>query len=105
MTDTRLKSGSVLDANRDAVGTKVTLQVYATRYAYSLDDRVAWVSARGQFQWRAPGTTTWTALKDVLTDSYGRYSYTYTISSTREYRAYFPSVSNVFGHSSNLRTS
>lgn len=90
----KVGSWSRLTATR--AGRKVTLNVAAARYAASLDRFVPWAAASGQLQYKAPGTTRWIPLKSVKTTAGGRYTYSYTMATTRDYRVYFPATSLIW---------
>ncbi|GAA2035343.1 hypothetical protein GCM10009740_27820 [Terrabacter terrae] len=96
--DVRLGGWSGLTATRS--GAKVTVTTSAARYAYSLDKFVPWTGVRGTVQYKAPTATTWTSLKYVYPASNGRYTFSYTMSSTRDYRVVFPDTTLIWGHTS-----
>ena len=96
--DVRLGSWSGLTATRS--GSRVTLATSTARYAYTVDKFVPWTNVRGTLQYKAPTGTTWTSLKYVYPASNGRFSYTYTTTSTRDYRVVFPDASVIWGHTS-----
>ncbi|MGO4598110.1 hypothetical protein [Terrabacter sp. 2RAF25] len=96
--DVRLGGWSGLTATR--LGTRLTLTVSAARYAYSLDKFVPWVNVRGTLQYKAPTAKTWTGLKYVYPGSNGRYSFTYSTSSIRDYRVVFADTPVIWGHTS-----
>lgn len=83
-TDVRVGSAGTVVARR--VGSKVTIATRSTRYWTSTHTFGPWYKAVGVIQYRTPGTTVWRSLKDVAADGYGRYAYTYTASSRRDYR-------------------
>ena len=84
VTDVRLASYSRITPTR--TGTKVNLKTLANRWWGDGDKFIGFASARGQIQYRTPGTTTWRGLKDVYSSSTGTYSYTYNTTLTRDYR-------------------
>ena len=84
VTDVRLASYSRITPTR--TGTKVNLKTLANRWWGNGDKFIGYASARGQIQYRTPGTTTWHSLKDVYSSSTGTYSYTYNTTLTRDYR-------------------
>ncbi|WP_328990013.1 hypothetical protein OG394_27610 [Kribbella sp. NBC_01245] len=86
----KVSSWSRLTATR--AGRKVTLTAAAARYAASLDRFVPWAGASGQLQYKAPGATRWIPLKSVKTTAGGRYTYSYLMATTRDYRVYFPAT-------------
>ncbi|WP_374970032.1 hypothetical protein [Terrabacter sp. BE26] len=96
--DVRLGSWSGLTATRS--GSKVTITTSAARYAPSADKFVPWTGVRGTVQYKAPTATTWTSLKYVYPASNGRYTFSYTMSSTRDYRVVFPDTTLIWGHTS-----
>jgi hypothetical protein len=96
--DVRLGGWSGLTATRS--GSQVTLTTSAARYAYSVDRFVPWTNVRGTVQYKAPTATTWTGLKYVYPGSNGRYTFTYSSASTRDYRVIFPDTSVIWGHTS-----
>ncbi len=83
-TDVRLGSYGRVTATR--LGSRVTVKTAAARYWQGGSKFIGWSGARGQIQWRTPGTTTWHGLKEVYSNSGGNYSYTYTSSAVRDYR-------------------
>ncbi|GAB3876810.1 hypothetical protein [Terrabacter terrigena] len=96
--DVRLGGWSGLTATRS--GSKVTLTTSAARYAYSVHKFVPWTGVRGTVQYKAPTATTWTSFKYVYPASNGRYSFTYSMASVRDYRVVFSDTSVVWGHTS-----
>jgi len=96
--DVRLGGWSGLTATRS--GSNVTLTTSAARYAYTLDKFVPWTNVRGTVQYKAPTATAWTSLKWVYPGSNGRYTFTYSSASTRDYRVVFPDTSVIWGHTS-----
>lgn len=96
--DVRLGGWSRLTATRS--GSRVTVSTSVARYAYSLDRFVPWTNVRGTVQYKAPTATAWTSLKYVYAGSSGRYSFTYTTPSTRDYRVVFPDTPLIWGHTS-----
>jgi hypothetical protein len=94
VTDVRLASYGRVYPTR--TGTKVNIKTTAMRY-WAGDSRfIGWSGARGQIQYRTPGTTTWKGLKDVYSTSTGTYSYTYYTSAVREYRVVLNAVSTIW---------
>lgn len=91
-TDVRLASYSRVTPTR--TGTKVTVKTLAGRWWQSGDKLIGWSGARGQIQYRTPGTTTWHGLKDVSSSSTGTYSYTYSTSAVRDYRVVIYDATN-----------
>jgi hypothetical protein len=101
-TDVRLATYGRVVPTRS--GTKVNVKTTAMRYRQSdywqSGKFIGWSGARGQIQYRTPGTTTWHGLKDVYSTSTGAYSYTYTTSAVRDYRVVFTDVSTMWGSTS-----
>lgn len=99
-TDVRLASYGRVTATR--YGSKVSVTTAAARYWQSGSKFIGWSGARGQIQWRAPGTTTWRGLKEVYSNSGGNYSYTYTTSAVRDYRVvlYDATANTIWGSTS-----
>jgi hypothetical protein len=91
-TDVRLASYGRVTATR--IGSRVNLRTSAYRYWGDGAKFIGWASARGQIQYRSPGTSTWRALKEVYSYPNGTYSYTYTTSAARYYRVVFYDASN-----------
>lgn len=87
-----VKVGSWAQVKPTRLGSKVTLNVSVARYAVTLDKYVPWAAAVGQLQYKAPGATTWIALKSVKASSTGKYTYAYTSAAARDYRVYFPAT-------------
>ncbi|WP_353953172.1 hypothetical protein V6K52_07005 [Knoellia sp. S7-12] len=83
-TDVRYGSYGRVTATRS--GSKVTVRTTAMRYWAGGSKFIGWSDARGQIQWRTPGSSTWNGLKEVYSTSTGTYSYTYTTNASREYR-------------------
>jgi hypothetical protein len=79
-TDIRLASYGRITAIR--YGSKVNVRTAAARYWQGGSKFIGWSGARGQIQWRTPGTTTWHGLKEVYSNSSGTYSYTYATSAS-----------------------
>lgn len=77
-------------------GAKVNVKTTAGRYWQSGHKFIRWSGARGQIQWKTPGTTTWHGLKDVYSSTTGAYSYTYTTSASREYRVVLTATSTIW---------
>ncbi|MGL5817803.1 MAG: hypothetical protein ACRCYR_09595 [Phycicoccus sp.] len=96
-TDLRLGSYGRVTATRS--GAKVSVRTAASRYWIDGSRFIGWAGARGQIQWRTPGTTAWRGLKDVYSSSTGTYGYTYTTTQTREYRVvlYDNTVKTIWG--------
>jgi len=91
-TDIRLASYGRVTATR--YGSKVNVRTAAARYWQGGSKFIGWSGARGQIQWRTPGTTTWHGLKEVYSNSSGTYSYTYTTSAVRDYRVVLYNATN-----------
>ena len=91
-TDVRLASHGRVTATR--TGSRVNLRTSAYRYWGDGARVIGWAAARGQIQYRTPGTTTWRPLKEVYSSATGTYSYTYTTSATRYYRVVFYDAAN-----------
>lgn len=83
-TDVRYGSYGRVTATRS--GSKVNVRTTAMRYWAGGSRFIGWSGARGQIQWRTPGSSTWNGLKEVYSTTTGTYSYTYTTSASREYR-------------------
>jgi hypothetical protein len=94
VTDVRLASYGRVAVTK--TGTKVNVKTTAMRYWAGGSKFIGWSSARGQIQYRTPGTTTWKGLKDVYSTSTGTYSYTYATSAVREYRVVLYAVSTIW---------
>ncbi|WP_328993847.1 hypothetical protein OG394_05705 [Kribbella sp. NBC_01245] len=97
-SDVKVGSWAGLTASRS--GSKVTLNVSAARYATSLNKFIPYTAAIGQLQYKAPGATTWIALKSVKTTSTGKYTYAYTSAAARDYRVYFPATGLIWNAAS-----
>ena len=97
-TDVRLATYGRVTPTRS--GTKVNVKTTAMRYWQGGSKFIGWSGARGQIQYRTPGTTTWRPLKDVYSTSTGAYSYTYTTSAVRDYRVVFGDISTMWGSTS-----
>ena len=97
-TDVRLATYGRVTPTRS--GTKVNVKTTAMRYWQGGSKFIGWSGARGQIQYRTPGTTTWHGLKDVYSTSTGTYSYTYTTSAVRDYRVVFGDISTMWGSTS-----
>jgi hypothetical protein len=97
-TDVRLATYGRVTPTRS--GTKVNVKTTAMRYWQGGHKFIGWSGARGQIQYRTPGTTTWRALKDVYSTTSGTYSYTYTTSAVRDYRVVFGDASTMWGSTS-----
>jgi hypothetical protein len=91
-TDIRLASYGRVTATR--YGSKINVRTSAARYWQGGSKFIGWSGARGQIQWRTPGTTTWHGLKEVYSSSSGTYSYTYTTSAVRDYRVVLYNATN-----------
>ncbi|TCO49224.1 hypothetical protein EV646_103202 [Kribbella antiqua] len=94
VTDVRLASYGRVYPTRS--GSKVNIKTAAMRYWAGGDRFIGWSGARGQIQYRTPGTTTWKGLKDVYSTSTGTYSYTYNTTAVREYRVVLYAVSTIW---------
>jgi len=99
-TDVRLGSYGRVTATR--YGSKVNVKTAAARYWQGGSKFIGWSGARGQIQWRTPGTTTWRGLKEVYSTSGGNYSYTYTTTAVRDYRVvlYDATANTIWGSTS-----
>jgi hypothetical protein len=97
-TDVRLASYGRVYPTRS--GSKVNIKTLAGRYWQSGAKFIGWSSARGQIQYRTPGTTTWHSLKEVYSTSTGTYSYTYSTTAVRDYRVVYYNVSTIWGSTS-----
>lgn len=93
-TDVRLASYGRVTTTRS--GSKVNLKTTAMRYWTTESKFIGWGGARGQIQWRTPGSTTWHGLKDVYSNGSGAYSYTYSTTATRDYRVVLNAVSTIW---------
>ncbi|TCO49223.1 hypothetical protein EV646_103201 [Kribbella antiqua] len=94
VTDVRLASYGRVYPTR--TGSKVNIKTSANRYWAGGSKFIGWSGARGQIQYRTPGTTTWKGLKDVYSTSTGAYSYTYSTTAVREYRVVLYAVSTIW---------
>ena len=97
-TDVRLGSFGRVVPTR--IGSKINVKTKAGRYWVGGSKFIGWSGARGQIQWRTPGSSTWHALKDVYSTSTGTYSYTYTTSLTRDYRVVLMAAPTIWGSTS-----
>ncbi len=97
-TDVRMASYGRVTATR--IGSRVNVRTTAMRYWGAGEKFIGWSGARGQIQYRTPGTTTWRGLKEVYSYSNGTYSYTYTTTASREYRVILRDVSTIWGSTS-----
>lgn len=99
-TDIRLASYGRVTATR--YGSKINVKTAAARYWQGGSKFIGWSGARGQIQWRAPGTTTWRGLKEVYSTPGGNYSYTYTTNVARDYRVvlYDATANTIWGSTS-----
>jgi hypothetical protein len=97
-TDVRLGSYTRVAATR--TGTKVTLRTSAARYWPGGEKFIGWADARGQIQYRTPGSTTWRGLKEIYSNGIGAYSYTYTTTAARDYRVVLRSTATIWGSTS-----
>ena len=97
-TDVRLASFGRVVPTR--IGSKINVKTKAGRYWVGGSKFIGWSGARGQIQWRTPGSSTWHALKDVYSTSTGTYSYTYTTSLTRDYRVVLMAAPTIWGSTS-----
>ena len=97
-TDVRLASYGRVTATRS--GSKVNIKTTARRYWTTESRFIGWAGARGQIQWRTPGSSTWHGLKDVYSNSAGAYSYTYSTTASRDYRVVLNPVSTIWGSTS-----
>jgi hypothetical protein len=95
-TDVRLGSYARLTATRGA-GNKVTIRTGAARYWQTGRKFINWADARGQIQYRTPGSMTWRSLKEVYSSAGGAYSYTYTTTAARDYRVVLRSTGTIWG--------
>ncbi len=91
-TDVRLASYGRVYPTRS--GSKVNIKTLGARWWGAGDKFIGWSYARGQIQYRTPGTTTWHALKEVYSYSNGTYSYTYSTTAVRDYRVVFYNATN-----------
>jgi hypothetical protein len=97
-TDVRLGSYGRVTATRS--GSRVTVRTTAARYWQSGSRFIGWADARGQIQYRTPGSTTWRGLKEVYSSPSGTYSYTYPTTATRDYRVVLRSTGTIWGSTS-----
>jgi hypothetical protein len=97
-TDIRLASYARVVLTR--IGTKINVKTTAMRSWVGGGKFIGWAGARGQIQYRTPGTTAWKGLKEVYSYSNGTYSYTYTTSARREYRVVIRDVPTIWGSTS-----
>lgn len=98
--DVRVGSVSYVAATRS--GATVTVATRSYRYWTSTHAFGTWGRATGVIEWRAPGTSTWHGLKNVVADNIGRYSYRYTVSTVRDYRVRMYDQPYVWGASSGV---
>lgn len=97
--DVRLGSVSYVSASRN--GTKVTISTRAYRWWQSTHAFGTWGLSKGLIQSRPAGSSgPWTNLKNVSSDNYGRYSYTWTTSATLQYRVVMSAQPYVWGNTS-----
>jgi hypothetical protein len=97
-TDVRMASYGRATATRS--GSKVNVRTTAMRYWGAGEKFIGWAGARGQIQYRTPGTSTWKGLKEVYSYSNGTYSYTYSTTASREYRVVLRDVPTIWGSTS-----
>ena len=97
---TTVKVGSWAGLSTTRKGNSVTLDTRVVRYATAYDENIVWAGESGVIQYRAPGATSWTSLKNVRTGSRGTASYTYTSSATRDYRVVYGEAAYVWGATS-----
>ena len=93
-TDIRLSSYGRVAVTRS--GSRVTVKSTAMRYWQGGSKFIGWSGARGQIQWRTPGSSTWHGLKEVYSNSSGTYSYTYATSAVRDYRVVLRAVPTIW---------
>lgn len=101
---TTIKVVSYAGLNTSRAGGKTTLNTRVIRYATSLDENIPYAGETGVIQYRPVGGTTWTGLKNVVANSSGTYSYTYTTSQTREYRVVYKESATIWGSTSPTST-
>ncbi|MBO1753559.1 hypothetical protein [Allobranchiibius sp. CTAmp26] len=101
---TTVKVVSYAGLNTSRASGKTTLNTRVIRYATSLDENIPYVGETGVIQYRPVGGTTWTGLKNVVANSTGTYSYTYTTSQTREYRVVYKESATIWGSTSPTST-
>ncbi len=101
---TTVKVGSWAGLQTVRSGSKVTINTRAVRYATSYGENVPWAGATGLIQYRTKGSSTWNGLKNVKTDSAGAFSYSYTMSATRDYRAVYAEQPTIWGTTSPTST-
>lgn len=101
-TDIRVGSwGGVTSTSRSS--GKVSITTSSHRYATSLNRLIPWREVYGIIQYRNVGSTTWTNLKQVHPDPTGHYTYTYTVSTVRDYRlVQADAPPYIWGHTSNI---
>ena len=101
---TIIKVSSYAGLSTSRANGKTTLNTRVIRYATSLDENIPYAGETGVIQYRAVGGSAWTGLKDVVANSSGTYSFTYTTSQTREYRVVYKETSNIWGTTSATST-
>ncbi|MEO8850286.1 MAG: hypothetical protein ABI360_01025 [Allobranchiibius sp.] len=102
---TTLKVASYAGLSASRANGRTTLNTRTVRYATSLDRNIAYAGETGAIQYRPVGGSAWTGLKNVVTNSRGAYSYTYSTSQTREYRVVYDEQAYIWGTTSPTRTS
>lgn len=103
--ETTVKLVSYAGLNTTRARGKTTLNTRVIRYATSLDENIPYAGETGLIQYREKGQTSWKGLKNVVANSRGLYSYSYTTSKVREYRVVYKETTYIWGSTSPVRTS
>lgn len=97
---TTVKVASYAGLHTSRAGGKTTINTRVIRYATSLDENIPYAGETGVIQYRPVGGTAWSGLKNVVANSQGLYSYTYTTSQVREYRVVYNEAAYIWGTTS-----
>lgn len=78
----------------------MTVNARALRYWAGGNKYIPYTKKFAVLQWKTPGTSTWHNLKNVTLNTSGKASYTYTVSTSREYRVYVTVTPYIWEHAS-----
>ncbi len=102
---TTVKVASYAGLRASRANGKTTLDARVVRYATSYYRNIPYAGETGIIQYRPVGGSAWTGLKNIVADSQGKSSYTYSTSQTREYRVAYNETTYIWGTDSVVRTS
>jgi hypothetical protein len=94
------KAGSGIGITSSRAGRQVTLRTTASYYHIATDSYFAWPGEQVTLQYKTCAGCTWAYLRNVITNSAGAASFTFTAPNVRYYRAVSASNATIWGRDS-----